>query len=107
MILKKANDVNILKNSQSSDDKIARVSFGLKQACKTQQMRHIQWLQNWPPGGATSIGCKIGHQVAPLAIATHLTWCRCIGCKYGHQVAPLVLLQMWPTGGASWIAIIL
>ena len=29
---------------------------------------HLNWLRNWSPGGATCISCKLGHQVAQLAL---------------------------------------
>ena len=30
--------------------------------------RKLHWFQFWPLCGATCIGCKFGHQVAPLAL---------------------------------------
>ena len=29
---------------------------------------YLHWFQFWPPGGATCISYKFGHQVAPLAL---------------------------------------
>ena len=35
--------------------------------------RHLHKFQIWPPDGATCIGCKFGHQMAPLALVTNWT----------------------------------
>ena len=39
--------------------------------------------QIWPPGGATCIGCKFGHQVAPQYISF----------KFGHQMTQVADLS--------------
>ena len=33
--------------------------------------RHLHYFQIWPPDGATCIGCKFGHKMAPLALVTN------------------------------------
>ena len=37
---------------------------------------NFHWFQFWPPGGATCISYKFGHQVAPLALSY------CLGLPY-------------------------
>ena len=64
---------------------------------------HLNWLQIWPPDGATCIDYKFSHQVALLASVAILAtrWCHlhqlkirpqsgttCIRSKFGHQMAP-------------------
>ena len=97
---------------------------------------HLNWLQIWPPDGATCIDHKFSHQVALLAsvaiLATgwgHLHQLKigppcdtiCICSKFGHQVAPLALVpnlairwrhlqmfQIWPPGCVTlpWITLL-
>ena len=38
----------------------------------TTRWRNLHWLQIWPPDGAMCIGCKIGHQMALLALVLRL-----------------------------------
>ena len=63
----------------------------------------ISWyhLHIWPPNDTTYTSCKVGHQMAPLALVTklttrwdHLHWfqrpldsANCISCKFTHQMA--------------------
>ena len=68
---------------------------------------HLNWLQIWPPDGATCIDYKFSHQVALLESVAILAtrWCHlhqlkigpprgttCIRSNFGHQVATLALL---------------
>ena len=48
--------------------------------------RHLHWLQNWPPDGATYISCKFGHQMALLALVANL------GKKGQSDLGPLELV---------------
>ena len=46
-----------------------------------------------PPDGATCISCKVGHQMATLALVPNLAtkWHHCISYKIAHQVELLAL----------------
>ena len=69
--------------------------------CLGPLCHHLNWLQIWPPDGATcidykSISCNFGHKVVPPASvknwATKQPSNTCIHSKFGHQVAPLALV---------------
>ena len=102
--------------------------------CLGPLCHHLNWLQIWPPDGATcidykSISCNFGHKVVPPASvknwATKQPSNTCIHSKFGHQVAPLALvpklairwqhfqmLTIWPPGWVTciftlpWIALL-
>ena len=86
------------------------------------QWNFLNWLQIWPPDGATCIGhwLPILPLDAPLAYWFQI-WppdgANCISCKFAHQMAPLALvpylttrwhhlhwLQTWPPDGTTWIS---
>ena len=75
------------------------------------QWNFLNWLQIWPPDGATCIGCQFCHRMHHLHIDS----------KFDHQMAPLAFflcalvpylttrwhhlhwLQTWPPDGTTWI----
>ena len=71
------------------------------------QWNFLNWLQIWPPDGATCIGCQFCHRMHHLHIDS----------KFDHQMAPIALvpylttrwhhlhwLQTWPPDGTTWIS---
>ena len=52
-----------------------------------QRLAPLALLQIWPPGSATCINCKFGHQVASLALP------HCLGFSYWHHQFVLVSYQ--------------
>ena len=76
----------------------------------TTRWRHQHWFQIWPPGGATCISYKFGHQMAPLASVAISTnswhhwysilwwgnfdniWHTCIAFQFAHHLASLALV---------------
>ena len=57
---------------------------------------HQYWLQILPPDGTTCIGCKFGHQMAPLGLVPNLA------TRWRH----LHWLQIWPPDGTTCITCI-
>ena len=51
------------------------------------QWNFLNWLQIWPPDGATCIGCQFCHRMHHLHIDS----------KFDHQMAPIALVANLPT----------
>ena len=79
---------------------------------------YLHWLQIWPPGGTTCISCKLGPQVAQLALVQNLviswhhlhcfqSWApvilallHCLRLPYWHN---LHWFKIWTWGGPTCI----
>ena len=81
----------------------------LPEAQRTQGIDFITWVNLTARidqiyfSGTTWIGCKFGHQMAPLELVPNWSadGATCFSSKFGHQRAPLALVPSW-RGNSSY-----